>query len=246
MPPRRKRARAAAPPPTLPTPATPPTTSEEVLARVVQFGDVPPEEIVCRTFNPESNLPKGPAPELVKCEPASGREEPLRRTALLLAPNTGGGEAEAAALAAHGQMYLENVNGVGIGAATHEALDERRAGVLLGQAHERERVRGIIGPALGFPQGAIAATSAPAAPLLTEPTITDKHIMILKALSKARPATLKMADLEAKTQISRRTIGPYLTELRDRGLTHRPRGERSGDTITTQGIALLESLDAPH
>jgi len=45
-------------------------------------------------------------------------------------------------------LYLETVEGVGIGAPTRDALQERREGVLLGQASERETIRAALGPVI--------------------------------------------------------------------------------------------------
>jgi uncharacterized membrane protein len=73
-------------------------------------------------------------------------------------------------------------------------------------------------------------------------------VAILKALAEAKPRAVVQADLEARTNLSRRTIGPRLAELRKWGLVCRPHGPRGrkGDMITDQGMTALDAYTTSH
>jgi hypothetical protein len=124
---------------------------------VTSFGNVPPEEIVRRSFAPRPEVAKEEVRELCG----------VRVIALIAAPCTEDDPSNAAILAKDGQLFLETVEGVHIGAPSREALEERREGVLLGKAHEREELRTAAGSLLArlgqpaSPQtGRVCSTSA--------------------------------------------------------------------------------------
>ncbi len=71
--------------------------------------------------------------------------------------------------------------------------------------------------------------------------LTENERRVLRILAEARDATMLLADIEARVPISRRTLGPILTDLRNRGLTSRPKGPRRGEAITSQGLDTLRS-----
>jgi hypothetical protein len=68
-------------------------------------------------------------------------------------------------------------------------------------------------------------------------------VTLLRALAENYYITMTQEELESETLIGRRTIGKRLGHLREQGLTHRPQGERGGETITEKG---LKRLDQPH
>ena len=88
---------------------------------VVRFGNLSPEEILRRVFAPQEE---------------GQREEPIEVTGLrtitrIESPGTEDDKDNAACLASHGQVFLEQVEGVGMAAPTREALEDIRFGVLL-------------------------------------------------------------------------------------------------------------------
>ena len=97
--------------------------------------------------------------------------------------------------------------------------------------HGAERLREALSDQ-GLPD-----ESAPSAPPLDY-----EDVQVLRYLAEMYPLTKSQADIEAGSHVSRRTIGRRLKSLRDRGLTHRPKGERKGDAITDRGRTILEGL----
>ncbi len=75
-------------------------------------------------------------------------------------------------------------------------------------------------------------------------TLTPPDVEILRALARIYPTTICQEDLAADPdlELSRRTLGPRLKQLREWGLVERPRGYRQGDIITSLGLALLKKL----
>jgi DNA-binding MarR family transcriptional regulator len=68
-------------------------------------------------------------------------------------------------------------------------------------------------------------------------------IVVLRALLKSH-GTMSQYDLVAAMDLSRRTIGPLLNELEDRGLVKYPHGPRSGAAITNEGRRLLDTTES--
>jgi hypothetical protein len=83
-------------------------------------------------------------------------------------------------------LQLENVEGVDIGATTREALEERRAGVLLGKVHQQEAMRAALEPVLHQlgPAGP-APVNVDTPPV---PTATTKHAFGLVVDNNSRTA----------------------------------------------------------
>ncbi len=82
-------------------------------------------------------------------------------------------------------LYLDTVEGVGIGARTREGLEDCREGVLQGQAHERQAIRAAIGPVLNLLGPAISPSATADT---TSPTSPD-----------ARPAAGESTQAKATT-----------------------------------------------
>jgi hypothetical protein len=76
--------------------------------------------------------------------------------------------------------------------------------------------------------------------------LTPEQWAVLEALAERRPVTVMQEDLAAATRYSRHTVGECLRVLRDRGLAHRPNGERKGDAITEAGYRMLTARQQPH
>jgi len=64
---------------------------------------------------------------------------------------------------------------------------------------------------------------------------------ILLVLRKS-PRLLVVADIEARTDLSSRTIGPRINDFIGKGLVHRPRGLVRGVELTDLGRRVVESL----
>jgi hypothetical protein len=92
-------------------------------------------------------------------------------------------------------------------------------------------------------------TPTPAAPprLAAEqspfPPITTEDELILQALSRWHPRLTGQHDLDAESEVSRKTISKRLPKLLDAGLIVQPDGLRKGVAISARGLALLKQLD---
>jgi hypothetical protein len=75
------------------------------------------------------------------------------------------------------------------------------------------------------------------------PGLTGSHVSILKTLAAAHPRALVQIDLEARSGVSRRTIGCCLPNLRTARLV-RQVGPRKGDVITEEGLRIVRSWEA--
>jgi RIO-like serine/threonine protein kinase len=64
-------------------------------------------------------------------------------------------------------------------------------------------------------------------------------IRILTFLRKSSPGRCSLYDIEAKTRLTRKTIGKRLNALITRRLADRPLGPRKGVLITPAGIEVL-------
>jgi hypothetical protein len=73
------------------------------------------------------------------------------------------------------------------------------------------------------------------------PTLRPIDAKILRALEDAG-TTLTQFDMSDRVSFSERSIRDVLRQLREAGLTHRPHGERGGETITERGRAALRRL----
>lgn len=71
--------------------------------------------------------------------------------------------------------------------------------------------------------------------------LTSDHVQILRFLAQQKVLT-KQLDIEVAVQRCRKTVGKRLRELRSYGLVARPRGQRTGETITDAGRQILGEL----
>jgi hypothetical protein len=76
-------------------------------------------------------------------------------------------------------------------------------------------------------------------------TADDEDILILRALHEAAPRRLTTYEIEAATDVTRKTVGKRLVKLIDRDLVIRPDGPKGGATITQPGQEFLAKLPAP-
>jgi hypothetical protein len=67
-------------------------------------------------------------------------------------------------------------------------------------------------------------------------------LLILAALAKMPSLCHDQITIETVSGVSRRSLSSRLSVMREKGLTHRPNGERSGEQITEEGLSLLEEL----
>jgi predicted transcriptional regulator len=73
------------------------------------------------------------------------------------------------------------------------------------------------------------------------PRLQEIDVRILKHLNTAKFAA-RLSDLEAELNVPRQTVGKRLKVLRALGLTHRPKGQKGGDIISTPGRNFLKTL----
>jgi len=73
------------------------------------------------------------------------------------------------------------------------------------------------------------------------PRLQEIDVRILRHLNAADFAR-KLSDLEAELNVPRETVGKRLKVLRALGLTHRPKGQKGGDAISTPGRNFLKKL----
>jgi DNA-binding transcriptional ArsR family regulator len=73
------------------------------------------------------------------------------------------------------------------------------------------------------------------------PRLQEIDVKILKYLNAANFAK-QLSDLEAELNLSRDTVGKRLKVLRALGLTHRPKGRKGGEIISTPGRNFLKTL----
>ena len=71
--------------------------------------------------------------------------------------------------------------------------------------------------------------------------VTGDELQILACLDKHHPVLMRQADIAADTLFAEKYTRECLGRLRDAGYTHRPNGDRKGETITKQGQTLLNS-----
>jgi DNA-binding transcriptional ArsR family regulator len=73
------------------------------------------------------------------------------------------------------------------------------------------------------------------------PRLQEIDVKILKHLNSAKFAQ-KLSDLEAELNVPRQTVGKRMKVLRALGLTHRPKGQKGGEAISTPGKNFLKKL----
>jgi hypothetical protein len=78
----------------------------------------------------------------------------------------------------------------------------------------------------------------------TSPNLDDEDERILRALAKRSPQLQTLDAIEADSRVSRRTISVRIKALLKVGLVSRPRGPKSGTTITQAGLHALKRIDS--
>jgi hypothetical protein len=73
------------------------------------------------------------------------------------------------------------------------------------------------------------------------PRLQEIDVKILKYLNTAE-FVKRLSDMEAELSVSRETVGKRMKVLRSLGLTHRPKGQKGGDAISTSGRDFLKTL----
>jgi hypothetical protein len=94
------------------------------------------------------------------------------------------------------------------------------------------------------------ATSQPPPPLPKQPPartvgIDTEDEEILKALEQNKPRLLTYVMIEGHSTVSRKTTGKRVPSLVNQGYVSRPKGPKSGVTITAAGEELLRTLRVP-
>jgi predicted transcriptional regulator len=76
------------------------------------------------------------------------------------------------------------------------------------------------------------------------PAVDEEDERILRALAAKRPRLQTQDQIEIESNVSRRTISERMKSLLKEGLADRPKGPKSGTTITERGLNLLKQIDA--
>jgi hypothetical protein len=117
----------------------------------------------------------------------------------------------------------------------------------------RDFLRWVLDLLCGTPRRMVTGLSeentpladSPATPTTDSPAINKSGELILKVLLEHYPRCLTIQEvLRACAELSDRTIGPELNSLIRARLAHRPKGSRSGATLTDAGRNLARKLDA--
>jgi hypothetical protein len=82
----------------------------------------------------------------------------------------------------------------------------------------------------------------PARPPAEPASADDEDVAILRALAGAAPRLLTIAQLASQADVSERTVGPRLNAMIERGHAYRPKGKKSGATITAPGREYLRGI----
>lgn len=77
----------------------------------------------------------------------------------------------------------------------------------------------------------------------TVPSIDHEDEMILRALDKWPHQLRKQDDIAEDSWVSRKTVSNRLRAMLSAGLVERPKGPKSGTTITEKGSKLLKQID---
>jgi hypothetical protein len=91
-------------------------------------------------------------------------------------------------------------------------------------------------------QDEVKADQAPAALV----SLDEEDILILRGLKKLSPRLCTADQVAGHAIVSDRTVKTRLRGLIDSGLVHRPKGKKSGATITALGIEYLEKCPEPN
>jgi hypothetical protein len=67
-------------------------------------------------------------------------------------------------------------------------------------------------------------------------------VAVMTALKKRHPQTMLQVEICEATGLSPNTVRDSLNKLRDAGYTHRPNGERKGETLTPAGLNSAQLL----
>ena len=81
-------------------------------------------------------------------------------------------------------------------------------------------------------------------PVQGNPALAEEDKRILRALAAKRPRLQTQDQIEIESRVSRRTICERMKSLLKAGLAVRPKGPKSGTTITERELNLLKQIDA--
>src|SRR5262249_45380644 len=81
-------------------------------------------------------------------------------------------------------------------------------------------------------------------PVQGNPALAEEDKRILRALAAKRPRLQTQDQIEIESRVSRRTICERMKTLLKAGLAVRPKGPKSGTTITERELNLLKQIDA--
>ncbi len=120
---------------------------------------------------------------------------------------------------------------------------QREANGTMAEAREQHQAAWY---ALGdFLAAVDAKLNLPSTAVPSLPPVDDEDIAILRVLADSAPQLLTLYEIAAVTKITRKTIGERLARMLGLNLAARPKGEKSGTTITTAGTALLAEIRTP-
>jgi hypothetical protein len=74
------------------------------------------------------------------------------------------------------------------------------------------------------------------------PFLDDAGLAVLIALGNEYPKLLKNVEIETIARLSKQTVSNAVTDLIDKKLATRPKGQRKGTTVTAAGLALFERI----
>ena len=77
-------------------------------------------------------------------------------------------------------------------------------------------------------------------PLADTPGLDTAAVAVLMFLGKEHPKLMRNVDIEVATDLSKQTVSNAVAELIDNKLANRPKGDRKGTTLTSEGHALWE------
>src|SRR5262249_57620209 len=100
-------------------------------------------------------------------------------------------------------------------------------------------VHEIVFEAAGVATGPPSGNMSPEPPAYS-PSESEEKVLLY--LLEMYPRRKKQDDIAAGAELARPTVGIILERLRAHELTHRPEGERRGETLTAAGKQLAETL----
>jgi len=121
-------------------------------------------------------------------------------------------------------------------------IDEYKSDFDTAQVNFKKRVEAFAAKRQKETRGAVVVPRSDSPPTSALPPMSDEDVRILRSLLNKHPKLCTQHELEAETEVSRKTVGARLSRLRDLGLVHRPSGARGGDLLTEEGVAFARTL----